>query len=85
MVAKIWTSESEANLGEDFRQETKCMMEKVALEHNCNVEELKFTVDNTGVVNIQRMTPQEILNRESKRIVDKMIKQIRKSRGVSNG
>jgi len=78
----IWTPYSEIeNLGEAFRAETKAMLEKVALKHGCNVEELKFTVNNIGIVNIQRMTADEIIDRESQRQIDKQIKKIKESRG----
>ena len=84
MVAKneIWTPESETNFGEEFRQELIGMMKKVALENKCNVEELKFSVNNTGMVNIQRMTPDEMIDRESKRIIKKQVKAIRKARNA---
>lgn len=83
-MVNLWKPESETDLGEEFRQEIRYMMEKVAFEHNCNIEELKFSVNNMGIVNIQRMTPEEMLERESARIIKKQVKAIRESRGISN-
>ncbi len=81
MVAKVWTPASEIeDLGEAFRAETVGMLKKVAFENNCDVNELKFSVNNLGVVNIQRMTPQEMIDRASQRIVQKRIVSIKKSR-----
>ena len=78
----IWTPQSKTDLGEEFRTEVRFMMEKVATEHNCNVEELKFSINNLGVGNIQRMTPEEMLKREADRIIEKRVKAIRKAREV---
>lgn len=72
---KIFTGEPE-DLAEEFRKETKDMLKKVALENGCNVEELKFNVDNFGVVNIQRMEPDEAKAMEIQRKQDKWRKQI---------
>ena len=85
MIARneIWTPASEISLGEEFRQETMEMLKKVASDNKCNVEELKFSVNNLGVVNIQRMTSDEMLEMESKRIVEKEVKKIKKERGLA--
>ncbi len=81
MVARneIWipTSDTES-LADEFRKETETMLKKVALENNCSVDELKFSVNNVGVVNIQRMTPFEMVERERERRERKRIDAIRR-------
>ncbi len=81
MVAKIWTPTStQENLAEDFRQETQTMLKKVALENKCNVEELKFSVNNAGIVNIQRMTLEEMQEQYEHELMAKKIRKIKELR-----
>ncbi len=85
MVAQneIWTPTSDMeSIAEDFRKETEEMLKKVALENNCDVDELKFSVNSVGIVNIQRMTPFEMVEREQKRREQKRIKDIRNRRNA---
>ncbi len=51
-------------LSEDFKKEISDMMKQVAHEHNCNVEDLKFSVNSLGVVNIRSLTVEEIIERD---------------------
>ena len=75
MVAKIWTPGDEAaSIAEEFRKEVGDMLKKVALENDCDVNELKFTVNSLGIVNIQSMDPEEIRLREAERDKQKMRK-----------
>ncbi|KKL63464.1 hypothetical protein LCGC14_2174810, partial [marine sediment metagenome] len=81
---EIWTPTSDMeSLAEDFRKETEAMLKKVALENGCDVDELKFSVNGLGVVNIQRMTPFEMVEREEDRRKQKLRAAIleRKKRG----
>ncbi len=78
---KIYTGQVE-DLGEELRAEIKGMLKQVAFEHNCSVEELKYRVSNDGMVNIQKMTEQEMIDMEAKRQLDKKIKMIRKMKGL---
>ena len=81
--SKIYTGLSQAEeFAEDFRKELKGMLEQVAKDHKCNVEDLKFTVNNMGVVNIQNITPDERDKMEQKRLNKKMINTIRKTKGL---
>jgi len=81
---RIFTTAKE-QLCEDFKQETMEMMKQVALEHNCDVEDLKFTVNNLGVVNIRRKTADDILEEAKKRIMQENLAKYHKLKGLSNG
>jgi len=62
---KIFTGKTDAEqLADDFKKETVDMLKKVAKENNCNVEDLTFTVNNIGVVNVRNLTPEEIIERD---------------------
>jgi hypothetical protein len=45
-----------------FKEEVTTMMKKAAIELNCNVEELKYRVSNIGLVEIERMGAQEMID-----------------------
>ena len=80
---KVYTGMSQMEeFAEDFRNETKMMLKAIAFENNCDVAELKFTVDNTGVVNVQRMTPDEMIAMDAQLAVEKKIKTIREMKGL---
>ncbi len=80
---KVYTGKSQMEeFAEDFRNETKMMLKKIALENNCDVDELKFTVDNQGVVNVQRMTPEEKISMAFDDIAGKRVSDIKKARGL---
>ncbi len=82
---KVYTGKCQMQgFAEDFRAEITDMLKKVAKEHHCNVEELKYTVNNVGVVNIQRMTPEEMVEKEEQRQRDKKVNVILKNRGLSD-
>ena len=81
---KIYTGKTcVEETGEELRAEIIDMLKQVAHEHKCDVEELKYTVNNMGVVNIQRMTPQEMIDMEAKRQTDKLRNKILKSKGLN--
>ncbi|KKM79833.1 hypothetical protein LCGC14_1345940 [marine sediment metagenome] len=83
---KIYTDMSQAEeFAEDFKNELRGMLEQVAKDYKCNVEDLKFTVNNLGVVNIQSMTPLERNMIEAERQHKKQVNIIRKIKGLSNG
>ena len=83
MVAKIWTPASEtATLADEFKQELTHMMKKAALDMGCNVEELKWRADNLGIVEIQRMDADEMLEMQAQDAEAKRIREIKKSRGL---
>jgi hypothetical protein len=83
MVAKIYTGQTpEEEIGQEFREEVAEMLKQVAHDNKCDVNELKFTVNNDGVVNIQRMTPQEMIDEEAKRVRQRKVNLIKKARGV---
>ncbi len=77
----IWTPSSNVeNLADEFRQETEMMLKKVAHDNNCNVEELKFNVNSNGMVNIRRMTGEEMVEMSAQEAEDNRIREIKKSR-----
>ena len=83
MVANIWTPSSDVeSLQAEFREEITAMLKKVSVEHNVPVEELKFTANSAGIINIQRMTPEEILEEQAKLSVKSNIKRYRKLKGL---
>ncbi len=82
---KIWTPGSDvADIAEAFREETQFMLKKIALENNCSVEELKFNVSSNGMINVQRMTEDEMKEAEANRQRELFRKQLRKLKGLDN-
>lgn len=73
---RIYTGETPVEeLQRKFKEELTEQMKKAALEMNCSVHELKWRVDNGGVVEIEKMTGQEIIElaireSEAKRVRD---------------
>ncbi len=83
---KIYTGLSQMEeFAEDFRNETKDMLKKIALENKIPVEELKFTVDSQSVVNVQQMTFEEMNGMEKQRTIEKKVSIIRERKGLSGG
>ncbi|HDZ14031.1 hypothetical protein LCGC14_0756730 [marine sediment metagenome] len=83
--SKIWTPGSDTeDIAEAFRAETKFMLEKIALEYGCSVEELKFCTNNLGMINVQRMTEEEMKEAEKNRRLEKFRKEIRKQKGLDD-
>ncbi len=78
VVARTKIYKGESPLGElqnAFKEETKDIAKKAALRLKCSVEQLKFRFDNLGRVEVQKMTIEEMLEKqreseERKRIVD---------------
>lgn len=79
---KIHTGEPE-DLAEEFRKELKTMMKAAALQMGCSVEMLKYRVDNTGMVEIEKMEPDEAKAMEIARKQAKFRKQIMDRKGLS--
>ncbi len=79
---RIFTTAKE-QLAEDFKQEVAEMMKKVALENHCDVEDLKFTVNNAGVVNIRNKTAEDILEEEKKRTAKDNLAVYRRMKGIN--
>ena len=81
---RIFTTSKE-QLAEDFKQEVAEMMKQTALENQCDVEDLKFTVNNMGVVNIRSKTAEDILEEEKKRTAKENLAVYRRMKGIGNG
>jgi hypothetical protein len=80
IATEIFTGKTPA---EEFREELVEQMKAAALELGCDVEELKYRIDNVGIVEIARMEPDEISQMETDRVRKKQMKAIRKMRGVN--
>ena len=78
---RIYTGEPE-DLAEEFRKELKTMMKAAALKMGCSVEMLKYRVDNTGVVEIEKMEPDEAKAMEIARKQAKLKKHILERKGL---
>ena len=62
---KLFTGKTKAQeLSDDFRKEISEKLKQAAHDNHCNVEDLKFSVNNIGVVNIRSLTPEEIFERD---------------------
>ncbi len=70
-------------LCEDFKQEVSDMMKKAALENHCDVEDLKFTVNNAGIVNIRSKTAEDKVEEEKKRTAKENLATYRRIKGIS--
>ncbi len=77
---RIFTTSKE-QLAEDFKQEVAEMMKKTALENHCDVEDLKFTVNNMGVVNIRSKTAEDKVEEEKKRTAKDNLAMYRRMKG----
>ena len=65
-----------------FSEELQGKMKEAALKIGCNVEELAYRVNNVGIVEIRRMTGDEILDAQAQDAEAKRIRDIKKSRGL---
>jgi hypothetical protein len=65
-----------------FREEVTTMMKKAAIELGCNVEELKYRVSNVGIVEIERMDAQEMIDMAALEAEQKNVIAVKKQRGV---
>ena len=65
-----------------FSEELKGMMKDAALKMNCNVNELKYRINNAGIVEIERMDAQDIIDMAAKDAANKRIIKVKKDRGV---
>ncbi len=85
---KVWQPGSTAaidELAEELRQETIMMMKKAAVEMNCSVEELAVSVANNGMVEVRRMTPEEMTAMHAEEAEARRIMKIKKERGIPIG
>ena len=82
-MVRIITNETPIEeLKRKFSEEVRDMMKATALELGCNVEELKYRVNNAGVVEIQMMDAEEMIELTAQEAVQKRGIDIKKSRGV---
>lgn len=85
-MVRILTNETPVEeLKRKFSDEVRDMMKAAALELNCNVEELKYRVNNAGIVEIELMTPDELIELTGQETRQKKQIAIKKSRGVFDG
>lgn len=62
---KLYTGRTKAEeLSDDFKKEITTMLKRVAHDNHCDVDDLKFTVNAVGIVNIRSLTPEEVLERD---------------------
>ena len=82
-MVRIHTGEEPVEeLQRKFTEELKGMLKKAAIELKCNVEELKYRTNNAGVVEIERMTAQEMIDMGISEAKQKNVIAIKKARGV---
>lgn len=80
---KIYTGETpmqelKGNLGDELQK----MGEAAALEIGCPVENLKWRVNNLGVIEWQEMDDDEVVEMKQREFQAKQIRDIKKSRGI---
>jgi hypothetical protein len=82
-MVRILTNETPTEeLQRKFTEELEGMLKKAAVKFKCNVEELKYRTNNAGVVEIERMNAQEMIDMVAFEAEQKMVITIKKSRGV---
>jgi hypothetical protein len=82
-MVRIITNETPVEeLKRRFHEELTGQMKDAALKLNCPVEELKYRVNNAGIVQIERMDANEMVEMQAKDVQDSKIRAIKKSRGV---
>ena len=85
-MVRIITNETPTEeLKRRFADEVRGMMKKAALNLGCDVEELKYRVNNAGVVEIQRMELSELIDLAAKEAIQSRELKIRKRRGGLDG
>ena len=67
-------------LQRDFTRELKSKMKEAALLLHCSVEELKYRVNNTGIVEIERMDKAEMHQQLEDEAMQARIRDIEKGR-----
>ena len=83
MVANIYTGQTPVQeLQGKFTDELRGKMKEAALIFKCNVEELKYRVGNDGVVEISRMTPDEMIEMSAQDDENKRKRSIKIARGL---
>ena len=67
MVARTKIYKGETPLGElqqAFREEIQGILENAALKMECNIEQLKYRFDSLGRVEVQKMTIEEMVEKQ---------------------
>lgn len=65
-----------------FSEEVRALLKKVAFEHKCSVNELKWNVNNAGIINVQKMSADEMIEAQAQDTQAERIRDIKKSRGL---
>ncbi len=80
-MVKIYTGQSPIEeLSNKLTEEITAILKDAALKMGCNIEELKYRVDNTGMVEISKMSLEEMILSEKKVAKDRKVKDILKAR-----
>lgn len=66
-----------------FKDEMIGIMKDAALKMGCDVNWLKYRVDNLGRVEVAKMTEEEMVKSETERLRVKRLKAIRKIKGLN--
>lgn len=83
MVTRIFKGQTpEQEIGEAFKEEVQALLKKVAHDYHCDVEDLKFSVNNLGIINVQRLTVEERIEDDKKRLQRTRLKNIRRMKGL---
>ncbi len=88
MVArvKIYKGESPVEeIQQAFKEEMKDIMKNAALRLKCPVEQLKCRFDNLGRVEVMKMTPKEIIEKQKEHENKKRVSIIRNRRNNGQG
>ena len=82
-MVRIITNETPVQeLQRKFTEELTGMMKDAALQLGCDVHELRYRVNNAGIVEINKMTPNEMIEAEAVAAQAKRIRDIKQSRGL---
>lgn len=66
-----------------FQDELKGIMEDAAIKMGCTLEKLKYRIDNMGHIEVQKMTPQEIMADQNQREVNSRKRKILRIKGIN--
>ena len=80
-INKIYKGESPVEeIQQAFKGEVKAILKNAALRMKCTVEQLKYRFDNLGRVEVQKMTPEEMVEEQKEQEKQKRITVIRNRR-----
>ena len=86
MVAKLYTGETPVEeLQRAFTDEVREMGKKAAIELKCNTEQLKWRVNDVGLVEFEIMTAEEQIALVTREQNSKRARDIKKLRGGLDG